>query len=67
MNSYLNTNELAERLRVSPRTIANWRKNKTISFIKRNARSVLYDWEEVERELRQGVASEGTGHFPSDR
>ena len=62
---YLNSKELAEHFRVTPRTVANWRKERKIPFIKRNARSILYDLEEVDRQLRQGFPSEGTGHYPA--
>ena len=65
MKQYIDTKGLAKHLKVTPRTVANWRKERKIPFIKRNARSILYDLEEVDHVLRQGLPSEGTGHYPA--
>ena len=58
---YVTSLELADFLRITPRTLANWRRRRVIPFLKFNARKIVYDLNEVERELRLGKATEGTG------
>ncbi len=47
----LTTNELAERLTVTPRTLQNWRDAGKIPFLRITARSFRYDWDQVVRAL----------------
>jgi len=47
----LTTQELAERLSVSTRTIQSWRDTEKLPHIRITARSFRYVWEQVERWL----------------
>ena len=58
---YVTSLELADFLRITPRTLANWRRRRVIPFLRLNARKIVYDLNEVERELRLGKATDGTG------
>ena len=58
---YVTSLELADFLRITPRTLANWRRRRVIPFIRLNARHIVYDLNAVERELRLGKATDGTG------
>ncbi len=47
----LTTEELAEHLTVTPRTIQNWRDSGKVPFIRITARCFRYDLDQVERAL----------------
>ena len=47
----LTTEELAEHLTVTPRTIQNWRDSGKLPFIRITARCFRYDLDQVERAL----------------
>ena len=48
----LNTRDLAAHLRVTPRSIQNWRDAGKIPFVRITARCIRYDLSEVEEALR---------------
>lgn len=47
------TADVATHLRLSPRTIANYRASGRIPFIRINARTIRYDLAEVEKAIRK--------------
>ena len=49
----LNTRDLATHLRVTPRSIQNWRDAGKIPFVRITARCIRYDLSEVEAALRK--------------
>jgi predicted DNA-binding transcriptional regulator YafY len=57
------TPELAKRLGVSQRTIARYRKEERIPFLKISPRTIFYDMEKVESALKGGRITQGTGEF----
>lgn len=55
--------ELAEMLKLSKRTIANYRKTKRIPYIKISPKIIMYDVDAVKAALMRGMPGEGTGEF----
>jgi excisionase family DNA binding protein len=49
---YITIEEVAQRLKKTPRTVRNWQKRRVIPFIK-IGRSVLFRWREIEAHLEQ--------------
>lgn len=59
----VNTQEIARRLGVSTRTIATYRKEDRIPYIKLSARTIVYEVAAVGQALKRGIPSQGTGEF----
>jgi DNA-binding transcriptional MerR regulator len=54
----IDTPELAERAKVSPRTVQNWTARKIIPAIRISPRCVRYKWQDVERALAKFTVKE---------
>lgn len=60
LGEFLTVRELAERLRVSPQTIRNWTKARSITPTLKRKRVIRYDWQQVSKEL--GIQHRSTIH-----
>jgi len=54
---FLSTREVAERLRVVPRTIRTWLKNGLLRGLRSSRRTIRLRWSDVHDKLREGERS----------
>ena len=59
----VNSPELAKRLGISTRTLARYRKEERIPYIKISRRKIVYDLFDVVSAIKAGRLSQGTGEF----